>query len=553
MDQESSNKHHIHPDLAKLTWQDFDVTKNCSWAGRLQAQIFRQQGGFEEFDGPSTYLTVMFARECSPVSLENVTSGEIVDWDIWVSNTKNINVVDLWNRTLENQTCLQSYCRRLQWEGDPDLSGIGVLVAYLIQAVLAMIFLFVYLYRDARDKRRRIKSRHKKRGLTMMAADLETNAGHRYLGAQELEDAAGDDNETLVTISDTTNPTATPNPSEPDVPPSGTGNQSTMITRFHESLVFFWLSSFYFALAMAVAAVAVTVMSQNSEHAVFFSFLGTLFSASVLSLLWPWYSRHTRHPHLAVAGLSIPYLLVLAITILWLYLKPGWGSISSFELNCFSALPSRGRAGDLVFLPIMLAVIVGAYAAAFWIARIIWREPLGAFVRVMRAFLCLASFILLWVSLGFFVQLRSEMLLFVGQGYSENEWGFGQILAVAAWIPTLVEFARIWGWDTVIGAMAPRVRKLLRLRSPDNHSTSTTISSYHGHQQEHGIELQKQKSSSRTTMVSMASTAVSTPDPAGQRERQWGQLEDGGGHNSEDMEARLLPPSSPALSPPLRG
>jgi hypothetical protein len=61
-----------------------------------------------------------------------------------------------------------------------------------------------------------------------------------------------------------------------------------------------------------------------------------------------------------------------------------------------------------------------------------------------RVLITLASVVLMWVTLYFIVRIRSEVADLVGDEYAENEWGFGQILALMAWLPTIVDVMCIW-------------------------------------------------------------------------------------------------------------
>jgi hypothetical protein len=44
-----------------------------------------------------------------------------------------------------NAECLRDLCPHLRWEGDPDVSGLGMMISYYVEAVLASIFSFVFV------------------------------------------------------------------------------------------------------------------------------------------------------------------------------------------------------------------------------------------------------------------------------------------------------------------------------------------------------------------------------------------------------------------------
>lgn len=62
----------------------------------------------------------------------------------------------------------------------------------------------------------------------------------------------------------------------------------------------------------------------------------------------------------------------------------------------------------------------------------------------------LAAFLVLWVSLGLWVQWRSEASDFAKASNTETEWGFGHILAVVASLPMVMELFRIWACERTL-------------------------------------------------------------------------------------------------------
>ncbi len=56
------------------------------------------------------------------------------------------------------------------------------------------------------------------------------------------------------------------------------------------------------------------------------------------------------------------------------------------------------------------------------------------------AFVCL---ILAWVMLRLITRVRSSILQAAGDSDQENEWTFGQIVALSTWVPVIIEFVYI--------------------------------------------------------------------------------------------------------------
>ncbi|KAI8943287.1 hypothetical protein NX059_001307 [Plenodomus lindquistii] len=50
----------------------------------------------------------------------------------------------------------------------------------------------------------------------------------------------------------------------------------------------------------------------------------------------------------------------------------------------------------------------------------------------------------MWLCLGWFIYFQARSADLSGEENRDNEWSFGQILALATWTPILVEFAYVW-------------------------------------------------------------------------------------------------------------
>jgi len=115
--------------LANLTWLDFSPQTNCELAAKCIGEELQN-------DAPelsTSYALVEFARECAPVSLTNVSYEEILLWNSQLVVEKNIYVINLTEQV--NELCHREFCRDLDWEGDPDLSGPGVSISYAVSRI----------------------------------------------------------------------------------------------------------------------------------------------------------------------------------------------------------------------------------------------------------------------------------------------------------------------------------------------------------------------------------------------------------------------------------
>lgn len=108
--------------LQNLTWLDFHPEINCALAGQCLGGALRV---LEDESSPSVPDSLVdFARASAPVILANISHEQILEWNSFVLSNKNISVVNLTDIT--NQKCHLELCQNLKFEGNPDISGIGV-------------------------------------------------------------------------------------------------------------------------------------------------------------------------------------------------------------------------------------------------------------------------------------------------------------------------------------------------------------------------------------------------------------------------------------------
>jgi len=214
----------------------------------------------------------------------------------------------------------------------------------------------------------------------------------------------------------------------------------------------YWISSFYFGLGTGLAT-GILVYRGGGKYDRTFSSLGGIFSTSVLGSLWPWYRRSlapkTGHRQAA-------YLYIFVVMILF-YCVPFFLDltqkhrpqqlVSSFDKYCFSALDSWSGKN---FVAITVTSTIGGFIFVFASFQVIKGKlepddgrdhtPSILFAWAMGLY----SFCMMWTSLIFFWLVRSEVVGLVDEtDFADNEMGFGQILAIVAWIPLLFEWLKV--------------------------------------------------------------------------------------------------------------
>jgi hypothetical protein len=67
-----------------------------------------------------------------------------------------------------------------------------------------------------------------------------------------------------------------------------------------------------------------------------------------------------------------------------------------------------------------------------------------------------AAFLIMWLCLSWLIHFQNKRNEMAGDDNKDTEWSFGQILAVATWVPVIVEFIYIW-WEKPVKALHGRL------------------------------------------------------------------------------------------------
>lgn len=234
---------------------------------------------------------------------------------------------------------------------------------------------------------------------------------------------------------------------------------------FDDCLELFWSTCYVFAFTLVIAALTFNVVYRSEGHIYsgYFGYLGAVHSVAVLLCLWPWFPGRTKYPVLTFSGLVALLLLVTGVSITFFSETKSPKNKTTFESVCLEGGQSTHYVQGLVkYTPYAtLALIIFWGASLFVIRRIrlsfvsektdldITKESRGALslylavTGVLGGFLVLSSLAIAWVFLVFFMYLRNKVRKLSGPSYAEDEWGFGQVVAVVAWMPLLGQFSAI--------------------------------------------------------------------------------------------------------------
>jgi len=249
-----------------------------------------------------------------------------------------------------------------------------------------------------------------------------------------------------------------------------TANQSAVWTALNASIGIFWDSALLFGAAITIAAV-VAIKTGHSAYTGLFVSVAAQLSTVVLIVTWPFYFPACKHPQYRWLGLAIVCALCIAAVVLQV---PATGHrpdiiYSDFETHCFNSYKNYQAYHDFVsgsmsptslmnlhWVTVVIAGGTGSLAIIQFVVFLLGL-PVSSVSRFLRrwgwlsrfldrflALFWLVNFGCMWMHLASFVELRSEVASTAGPSLKEGEFSFGQILALATWLPTIIDFVVVW-------------------------------------------------------------------------------------------------------------
>ena len=388
--------------LANWTLASFDFAKDCE-----RSVKFFNPLNEASLSIPDHYLAldpfpygelIDLARAVAPTPFRNISGGAIVDW------------VDGLNFTAENTTtaldwiffnCTVTFCRSQGWQGNPDLVGIGVFLSYIIEVALATCFFL------AESVGRLVRRR-------------QTNAANPSHGAR-------------------------------------------LRTALRSSFGFFWNTAVMFHISVTTATI-VSTLQDTSAYNRYLARASMCITLFIPILTWPFQASNNRKPRRSFATHWYWYITIGAVFFLtWailvvMHVRVAEGDKGVFETACFRppiGVPDPGVESWTLTILDACIVFTGLYETAWlseWSKRKFRRLPPGlrtdASVRrgkivALTIWGGLFAF-LIYTSLVNIALIRISTSELAGPSWQENKWGFGQVVAVTAWLPTIFDFALVY-------------------------------------------------------------------------------------------------------------
>ncbi|KUI63423.1 hypothetical protein VM1G_10263 [Cytospora mali] len=465
-------------------WENMNFTRNCSYYGNWLS-TFVQDNSWQKNETlrGSTLLIIEYFISALPnnntldrhniFSIDNETVGvgnyfgKILEWYGWnVYNsmyTTDNGTEDYIMMTDEfydhvligpRDTCRPEYCKALGFTGNMDLTGIGVFVAYYVEAILATIYLSAFTFWYIHRQRKANKKKRYSLDEYQVPPDLtSTKGGGLRLGRRVME-------------------------------------------AFRGSLNVFLNASMVFSLVMLCAALYISatrasegkkwvntiqpIPSGSAFYDLVLSLLASTFSVFPVTMLYAIQRRRdergqlrTRNHEVWIHRVVLVLIWILAISEVYLSPRGEYDysyrhsrdvEDQMFVDNCdqrggipywqgMTAAQVLVVGAPLVWLAFTLFILTG-----FRIPGLVDKPWVSRCRGAWRLVVAWVNMLLMWGLLGFFTALRHRINATAGHIDQEDEWNFGQIMALASWAPVVVEFGyiAIWGIKEGLERNLPR-------------------------------------------------------------------------------------------------
>ncbi|KAI2466880.1 hypothetical protein F4781DRAFT_334440 [Annulohypoxylon bovei var. microspora] len=305
---------------------------------------------------------------------------------------------------LEN--CAIDTCKNLDWIGDQDVSGRGMLITYYLAAGLVTIYLCVLTLSDEGFFRQQLP------------------AGSR---------------------------------------------RAWLLAGFEESASTFLDATLIFAVSMLAAACFRLAQAFYQEsgagtgHWMLYASIGSIYMStfsSLLPLLLQLSAHGVRHHWLRVVMWTLVIFLGITNEVLFdsFFRKARFYLFSQLKdllENIWFNLCSPGTLLKYGLDPTLrIAQILLVFNAIFYVAsmslratdikgwprfRLFWRR-MARYIKLVNVVVCC---LVMWSMLGLFHCYRDTVNDAAGKDNQNSNWTFGQVLAIATWVPVLVEFVTV--------------------------------------------------------------------------------------------------------------
>ncbi|KAM7210976.1 hypothetical protein V8F06_013632 [Rhypophila decipiens] len=403
--------------LANVTLGKIYFTHDCEGAVKIYPALQAMASGRTQYftdhslraaysasatNAPFPYdVFIGVLRSVKEDPFRSVSAGVIVDW-IDNLNTTSTEFHDAVKQI--GEVCSPEYCRSLAWQGNPDLAGVGAFTSLVMGVGLSSLFALAIV---------------SQRLLRLFSKSKDDKAHNSF--------------------------------------------QQAIRTSFGV----FWDSAFLFNMSVTIAAV-VSITQDPSPYNKEFTILSMSISWTIIASTWPLYAPICRHPTAHWVGIwaaTVAFTIISIVT-----LSASFKGETPFEESCLRVYAAESEMRQTAqFMsnqaPLGLQVCGLSFSCTYlwkgiwylartrwsksrlpkksrWVSNRdnIWRRRWRIAVAVAWS---TALFVLMIICLVSFALKREMTAEVAGPSLEESKWGFGQVMALATWVPTAVDFVMI--------------------------------------------------------------------------------------------------------------
>ncbi|KAF2183287.1 hypothetical protein K469DRAFT_751575 [Zopfia rhizophila CBS 207.26] len=379
----------------------FNASRNCTAFGLWHDEALLRK--------ETTVTLANFLRSAITAEVPgSVSNGDLMVW--WENFRTNIAETQIDGLVRETTfVCMKEVCETMSWEGNSDISGIGMLIGYVIEAILVALYTIAWFLRERR-----------KLGVDPKAQLQNNHISHTY-------------------------------------------------TSFHGSASVFLTTAMVFSSAVQLAAIVSTVRAAaiqrsdwieitTSGDVVMFTLLVVVVLSIQVNASQPKIRRRKFRTLCSVlAALAFWVQLVAYVSNYGSILQkifPTREFVDSAEPEDMVRLCIQIR-GTIVFSSTVVLWTWGAVVLSGWV---VWplvsrypRKPLVPGLRTKKHKLldgfelCLFAGALTGM-IAIFILYIAHRIIYHGFGQAKNEgaWTFGQIIALFTWVPVVFELTYIY-------------------------------------------------------------------------------------------------------------
>jgi hypothetical protein len=237
---------------------------------------------------------------------------------------------------------------------------------------------------------------------------------------------------------------------------------SRTLLAVRHSIGSFLSASFVFCIAMLFASLLATVDDASNARLTTWALMLIVPISSVLPVLILYLATGNtlrRAKGWKMLWFVVAILLFALMVRSWHAVRtdgatPGrWDIVQSqWESNCLIRLRPGVLLGPIINLALVVGGLlflgIGAKLVHFVVSK--WRrakeEKSTRLLHIMRWITIVSAFSVMWTFFGWLIYFTLLLRDRTRNGNKDQEWGFGQILALATWVPCMVEFVYVW-WE----------------------------------------------------------------------------------------------------------